>query len=103
MVFDLLYWKGKPLVASPLSLRREALQNLFQHVSLPGVLVPPGIVRYGRQVFDQVIRLGLEGIMAKRLDGIYLPGKRSRHWLKIKPQQPSSKLLASSDSQSVYA
>jgi ATP-dependent DNA ligase len=32
------------------------------------------------------MRLGLEGIMAKRLDGPYLPGKRSSYWLKIKPK-----------------
>src|SRR6266404_916926 len=39
MVFDLLYLKGKPLMASPLSLRREALQNLMERSYLPGIFV----------------------------------------------------------------
>ena len=34
-------------------------------------------------------RLGWEGIMAKRLDGPYQKGRRSRYWLKIKPQTQS--------------
>jgi ATP-dependent DNA ligase len=91
MVFDLLYLKGKPVMASPLSLRREALQTLLEQISLPGVLVPQGILRSGCPMFDQVARLGLEGIMAKRLDGPYLPGKRSGHWLKIKHRQSAAR------------
>jgi ATP-dependent DNA ligase len=86
MVFDLLYLKAKPLLATPLSLRREALQTLIEQVRLPGVLVPEAVQQHGCRLFAQVARLGLEGIMAKRLDGPYLPGKRSRYWLKIKPR-----------------
>jgi ATP-dependent DNA ligase len=86
MVFDLLYLKGKPLMASSLSLRRDALQTLVEQIALPEMLVPRGIVRHGCQMFDRVASLGLEGIVAKRVDGPYLPGKRSRHWLKIKPK-----------------
>jgi hypothetical protein len=29
-------------------------------------------------------RLGVEGVIAKRLDSVYVPGSRSRHWLKFK-------------------
>lgn len=85
MVFDLPYLNGKRLVASALSLRREALQQLIQRSPMPVVLVPEAVPTHGRQLFTHVARLGLEGIMAKRLDGPYLPGKRSGYWLKIKP------------------
>ena len=85
MVFDLLYLKGKPLMASPFSLRRAALQDLLERFPLPGILGPEAVRNQGCQLFAQAMRLGLEGIMAKRLDGPYLPGKRSRYWLKIKP------------------
>jgi ATP-dependent DNA ligase len=85
MVFDLPYLDGKPLFAEPLSLRRAELHQLIERFSLPGVLVPEGVRTHGQELFAQVVRLGLEGIMAKRLDGPYLPGKRSSHWLKIKP------------------
>ncbi len=77
MVFDLLYLKGKWLMASPFSLRREALQAFIARFPLPGVLVPEGVRTHGCQLFAQAMRLGLEGVMAKRLDSPYLPGKRS--------------------------
>jgi ATP-dependent DNA ligase len=94
MVFDLLYFKAKPLLTTPLSLRREALQTLIEQVPLPGVLVPEAVRPRGCQLFAQVERLGLEGIMAKCLDSPYLPGKRSRFWLKIKPG-PEQRVLRS--------
>ncbi len=85
VVFDLLFVKGESLTGAPFLFRREALQQLFGQWPVPGVVVPEGVRRHGRQFFAQVMRLGLEGVMAKRLDGPYLPGKRSPYWLKIKP------------------
>jgi bifunctional non-homologous end joining protein LigD len=87
VVFDLVYLRGKPLISVPLIQRRQTLQSLIQHAPLPGALATEAITQHGRQLFAQVARLGLEGIMAKRLDSPYLPGKRSRFWLKIKTAQ----------------
>ena len=39
--------------------------------------MPEAMHQHGCQLFEQVARLGLEGIMAKHWDGPYLPGKRS--------------------------
>jgi ATP-dependent DNA ligase len=103
MAFDLLFLRNRPLMGAPLTVRREALQSLIMPAGLPGILVPEGICGPGCQLFAQVIRLGLEGLMAKRLDGPYLPGKRSRHWLKIKPQPSPSTLLAISPCLAHYA
>ena len=44
-----------------------------------------GIVGSGRSFFDQAVRQGQEGIMAKHLASRYLPGRRTACWLKIKP------------------
>jgi ATP-dependent DNA ligase len=88
MVFDLLYLKGKPLLGLPLSQRREASQRLFRQFAMAGVLVTEAVRERGRKLFEQVENMGLEGMMAKRLDGPYLPGKRSGHWLKIKTNWP---------------
>jgi len=43
----------------------------------------------GKALFDLTKAKGMEGIVAKRKDGLYRPGKRSPDWLKIKsrPQQ----------------
>src|SRR2546423_13580884 len=38
----------------------------------------------GRALLDAVTERGLEGIMAKRVDSPYLPGKRSSSWIKVK-------------------
>jgi ATP-dependent DNA ligase len=92
MVFDLLFLRNKPLLAAPLSTRREALIRLCEQSVLPRVLLSEGLRRRGRELFAQIMRLGLEGMLAKRLDAPYLPGKRSRHWLKIKPVPTATKL-----------
>jgi ATP-dependent DNA ligase len=86
LVFDLLFLRHRPLMAAPLSIRREALLKLCEQYPLPGLLLSEGLRRCGCKLFSQVVRLELEGMMAKRLDAPYLPGKRSRHWLKIKPK-----------------
>jgi len=40
----------------------------------------------GKALFEQVVRQGHEGVMAKHLGNCYLPGRRSSSWLKIKPR-----------------
>ncbi len=94
LVFDLLYLKGEPLLAAPLHHRRAALQRLIQRTTLPGVLISEAVAERGCQLFAQVAGLGLEGVMAKRLDSRYLPGKRSRYWFKIKPKLSPEVLMA---------
>jgi bifunctional non-homologous end joining protein LigD len=42
------------------------------------------IVGEGRTFFEAAKGLGLEGIVAKKLDSVYEPGRRSKHWRKIK-------------------
>jgi ATP-dependent DNA ligase len=94
MVFDLLYLNGEPLLAAPFNHRREALQKLIRRTPLPGVLVSEAVAEHGCKLFAQVAVLGLEGVMAKRLDSSYLPGKRSRNWFKIKPRLSPQLLMA---------
>jgi ATP-dependent DNA ligase len=94
MVFDLLYLKAKPLLATRFSHRREVLRRLVQQFAPSNVLVSEAVAEHGCTLFAHVARLGLEGVMAKRLDSPYLSGKRSRHWLKIKPAWSAEVLLA---------
>ena len=49
------------------------------------MVLSDGIVGAGTAWFEQVVRQGHEGVMAKHLAGRYLPGKRSSSWRKIKP------------------
>jgi ATP-dependent DNA ligase len=91
MLFDLPYLKGKPLLATPFIERREMLVKLYEQFQLPNILLSEGLRRCGCRLFTQAMRLSLEGVMAKRLDSPYLPGKRSRHWLKIKSRRAGPK------------
>jgi bifunctional non-homologous end joining protein LigD len=48
------------------------------------VHVPPSFPGGGRAVLAVSVRDGLEGVVVKRLDSPYQPGRRSPTWLKIK-------------------
>lgn len=88
MAFDLLYRDGEPLLDRPLSERREALRDALARLGTSGrILLSDGVVGKGVATFEEAGRLSLEGIVAKRLDSRYLPGKRSDAWLKIKRVQ----------------
>jgi bifunctional non-homologous end joining protein LigD len=79
--FDLLWLDGYSMFSVPLLERKQLLASL-----IPG----DGIVKYsdhfddGVTLFGHVQSLGLEGIIAKKSDSNYLPGKRVNSWLKIK-------------------
>jgi bifunctional non-homologous end joining protein LigD len=76
-VFDLLDQDGKSLLAAPYTERRARLE------ALDGFEVPPSFVADSPDdVVAQSRRLGLEGVVAKRLDSPYSPGKRSPDWTK---------------------
>jgi bifunctional non-homologous end joining protein LigD len=81
-VFDLLEVEGDPSVDLPLEERRKRLEKLLDKRNKT--------VRFsesfddGNALLSAAEQQGLEGIMAKRLGSRYLPGKRTRDWLKIK-------------------
>jgi bifunctional non-homologous end joining protein LigD len=81
-LFDLLEVEGEPIVDLPVEERRKRLEKLLDKRNK--------IVRFsesfddGNALLAAAEKQGLEGIMAKRLGSRYLPGKRSRDWLKIK-------------------
>lgn len=82
MVFDLLWQDGHSLTSSTYEERRTALARL----KLGGAAwqTPPWEKGGGRTMQEASLKSGLEGVMAKRLDSRYEPGRRSGAWLKIK-------------------
>jgi ATP dependent DNA ligase domain len=85
VVFDLLAYQGRRLLGQPLQARRALLQDLLARWQQPRLQFSEGIVGPGKVFFEQAVRHGQEGVMAKHLASRYLPGKRSACWLKIKP------------------
>ncbi|MGI8631838.1 MAG: DNA ligase D [Solirubrobacterales bacterium] len=82
VIFDLLYLDGRSLLDEPYSARRDILGTLG--LQGPSFRVPDHHVGDGRQLLAASAEAGLEGVIAKRLDGRYRPGQRSRAWTKIK-------------------
>jgi bifunctional non-homologous end joining protein LigD len=85
-VFDLLYIDGEDLMQLPLSRREARFAGLLER--------PADVIRYsdhrighGQAFHQQACKLGLEGIVSKRLDAGYSPGQR-RLWLKTKCLNP---------------
>lgn len=86
MVFDVLYINGKNLISKPYKERRQEFGNLMKTGS---VLYPADekIFDDGKEIenyFDKCIADGLEGILAKKLDGQYQAGARGWSWIKLK-------------------
>jgi bifunctional non-homologous end joining protein LigD len=81
-VFDLLEVDGEPIVDLPLSERRERLEQLLDKRNRT-VQFSQGFDD-GRALYEAAKQQRLEGIMGKRVTSPYLPGKRSRDWLKYK-------------------
>ena len=83
VLFDLLYLDGRLLTAEPYERRRALLAALAPE--LPGVrLTPARAGGAGGAVLRAAKENGMEGIVAKRLDSRYEPGRRSPLWLKVK-------------------
>jgi len=77
--FDLLY-RRTSLIGQPWSQRREALDGLALESGT--ITVPPYFLGDGEEVQDAARQQHLEGVIAKRVDGAYEPGRRSRGWIK---------------------
>lgn len=82
VVFDLLAVGDLPTVDLPYLDRRRLLADLLEDG--PTWRVPSHVVGGGRDLFEAAAANGLEGIMAKRTDSAYLPGRRSSSWRKCK-------------------
>jgi bifunctional non-homologous end joining protein LigD len=83
-LFDCLYLDGRAIVNEPLRRRREWLEDAIRKDTPYRV---SQIIEEGGPFFDAVKEMGLEGVMAKKRESVYLPGKRSDSWLKIKTRQ----------------
>ncbi|MEN3034365.1 MAG: ATP-dependent DNA ligase [Aquificaceae bacterium] len=84
-VFDILYLNSQDLTNLPLIERREHIEKLFKRGRLrPSELTFIKTPEEIEDFFESVLLRGLEGIMAKRLDGIYSAGARNFNWVKLK-------------------
>lgn len=82
LVYDLLWLEGTTTVGVlGYAQRRELLDGLA--VTGAHWQTPPHFTGGGTYAIEASRTQGLDAIIAKRLDSPYLPGRRSRHWLRI--------------------
>ncbi len=84
-IFDILYLNGHLLIDRPLADRRKVLAAVIRDEAV--VRRSEGVEARGRAFYAAAATHGVEGIVGKRLDSLYQPGKRSDAWVKIKVHQ----------------
>jgi bifunctional non-homologous end joining protein LigD len=83
IVFDLLHLDGWDLANVKLEARKSTLQAIIAAAAPAHLRYSDHQIGKGKLVFANAARLGLEGIVAKRRDALYRPGRGSA-WLKLK-------------------
>lgn len=88
-VFDVLYKDGKSFLSLPLSQRREMLEKTVKTGRL--FSISPQIVTSSpdrvREYHDEQIKKGLEGVVVKKWESPYEPGRRGYSWVKFKEEE----------------
>jgi bifunctional non-homologous end joining protein LigD len=92
-VFDCLFYKGKDVTQLPLLERKKIVKKVLPRAT--------SVIRYsdhvsatGKDFFEKVVEMDIEGMMAKRADSLYYPGKRTSDWLKVKHQNTQEAIIA---------
>ncbi|MEW9533450.1 non-homologous end-joining DNA ligase [Microbispora sp. NPDC049125] len=82
LLFDVLHVNTAPAVAMPYTARRGLLNEIIERGAHWDI--PPFYRSAGPHVLAESRRLGLEGVVSKRLTSPYQPGRRSPDWVKVK-------------------
>lgn len=103
-IFDLLYLNGENMMGLTHEQRRAELLKVFDSFDISGASKPGGqesdqklvqvidevFVSTGKELEDyflSMVAAGLEGLVVKRPDTHYQPGKRNFNWIKLKRQE----------------
>jgi DNA ligase D-like protein (predicted ligase) len=81
--FDMPMWKGEDLRRQPLDKRRELLRTKAMP-KLPAIHFSDSFKADAERMVSAVRAQGLEGIVAKRRDSLYKPGRRNGDWVKMR-------------------
>lgn len=92
-VFDLLQLNGKDTTVLPLIERKELLKQIIPEDNAV-IKYSDHILKKGKSFFQVSKEKDLEGIMGKRMDSKYHPGKRTTDWLKIKNHKTAEVIIA---------
>src|SRR4029453_11010222 len=89
---DVLEEGGEPVVDLPLSERHSRLEALLDRRNTTARLSES--FEDGEALLEAARAQRLEGVIAKRVDSRYQPGRRTRDWLKVKPRRGQEFVIA---------
>jgi len=95
-IFDVLYLDGVDLLDQPYRVRRKKLEEIVDRQYLTPMIItsdPDEVVKF----LERAIREGHEGLMIKKLDSPYRPGRREKLWLKLKPAENLDLVIVAAD------
>ncbi|WP_293744805.1 DNA ligase D [uncultured Pedobacter sp.] len=92
-VFDILWYEGKDLMDLPLY-QRQAILNQVLPTNDDRIRLGKVFKASGVDFFDAAERMGLEGIIAKKINSTYSTNYRSKEWLKIKVHKRQEVVIA---------
>ena len=78
IAYDILYTGGRQVMSLPLTERKILLAEAVEEND--SLVLSRYLEQKGKDFFDITKQMGLEGIVAKKKDGIYIPGK-SKEWM----------------------
>jgi len=88
--FDILYKDGKDLLKTPFSGRRAILEKILSPAGKT-ILLSPQIVtddpKKLRAYHNEQVKKGLEGVVVKKWEAPYDPGRRGYTWVKFKQEE----------------
>ncbi|MBT1701683.1 DNA ligase D [Chryseosolibacter indicus] len=91
-LFDLLWLNGVNLIDAPFKVRRRLLELISPKNGI--IKLSENFAISGSEFFALADKMGLEGIVAKKEDSLYLPDVRSKEWLKIKTSKQQEVIIA---------
>lgn len=85
-VFDIMYLNGVSLINRPLSERRKILEKVLKPKSILSLnsQIETDNPSEIRQYHAKQLSAGLEGVLVKKVSGIYQPGRSGFNWVKLK-------------------
>ncbi|MBE0522118.1 MAG: ATP-dependent DNA ligase [Candidatus Methanoperedenaceae archaeon] len=83
-LFDILYLDGESLIDRSLTERRKKLDKVCDSEIL-AIQTVTGDIPEIEDIYQKALGAGHEGVMLKNPQSLYMPGKRGKNWLKIKP------------------
>lgn len=86
VTFDCLYLNGRNLLGESYKVRRKILEETIGKgkIIVTAEMEVVSDAAFMEKMFERQVERGLEGIMAKKIDGVYQAGARGWNWIKLK-------------------